>query len=300
MHLVLENDLNDARRLVRGAYGEPVAATAQWNDDVHHALHVLATGETHGYYVDYAHEPRALLARALAEGFAYQGQPSPFRGGQPRGTPSAKLPPLAFVNALQTHDQVGNRAHGERIGQLARAAGREAALRALRALVLLAPAPPLLFMGEEFDASTPFLYFCDFDGDLADAVRNGRRAEFGHAAQPPDPIAAETFAASKLDWAERGRAGHAEVLAHYTELLRVRATQLVPWLDAALSGRHQVDDGGTLRVSWPLAKGHHWHLVARLADTAVASDGVPGECVYRTHADEALAPWSVQAWLERP
>jgi len=118
VHLVLENDHNDAARLRRGDRGEPQLADAQWNDDVHHTLHVIATGETDGYYLDFADQPLRLFGRALAEGYAYQGEPSPYRGGAARGTPSAQLPPLAFVNALQTHDQVGNRAFGERIATL--------------------------------------------------------------------------------------------------------------------------------------------------------------------------------------
>jgi tol-pal system protein YbgF len=170
VHLVLENDANDAARLERGADGRARLADAQWNDDVHHALHVLATGERDGYYLDYADDPRAHLARALAEGYAYQGEPSRYREGEPRGTPSTALPPVAFVASTQTHDQVGNRAHGERLAALADAAGHTAALRALTACVLLAPQIPMLFMGEEWAASTPFLYFCDYAGELARAV----------------------------------------------------------------------------------------------------------------------------------
>ena len=152
VHLVLENDANDARRLARGGAAEPRLADAQWNDDVHHALHVLASRETDGYYADFAGAPLRLFGRALAEGFAYQGEPSAYRGGEARGTPSTHLPPTAFVNSLQTHDQVGNRAFGERIAALAASAGRTDALRALTACVLLAPSPPMLFMGEEWAA----------------------------------------------------------------------------------------------------------------------------------------------------
>ncbi len=214
MHLILENDANDAARLARGGDGRALLADAQWNDDVHHAMHVLATGESDGYYADYADAPLRHLGRALAEGFSYQGECSAYGGG-PRGTPSAQLPPLAFVNALQTHDQIGNRALGERIGMLAAACGREAALRALVACLLLSPSPPMLFMGEEWGAGTPFLYFCDFAGDLARAVTEGRRNEFGRFARfadaqaraaIPDPNALDTFQRSRLDWRERRRA----------------------------------------------------------------------------------------------
>ena len=166
VHLVLENDANAARLLDR--------YDAQWNDDAHHALHVLLTGETFGYYRDYAREPARLLGRALAEGFAYQGEPSPHRDGAPRGEPSAALPATAFVDFLQNHDQVGNRAFGERIGALA----PEPGVRAATAVLLLAPAIPLLFMGEEWSASTPFLFFSDFGAELGATVTAGRRREF--------------------------------------------------------------------------------------------------------------------------
>ncbi len=223
VHLVLENDRNEAR-LLKGQR----RATAQWNDDWHHAAHVIATRETDGYYADYAARPVSHLARALAEGFAWQGEPSPYRGGVARGEPSADLPPAAFVPFLQNHDQVGNRALGERIASLA----DPAALRLVTATLLLSPSVPMLFMGEEFAASTPFLYFCDFQGELATAVREGRRREFAsferfadEAAREriPDPNAIETFESSKLDWEERRALGvHAEWLARYSDLLEVR------------------------------------------------------------------------------
>ncbi len=311
VHLVLENDLNDATRLPRDASGRATRATAQWNDDVHHALHVLASGESDGYYVDYAQAPVQMLGRALAEGFAFQGDASPFRDGELRGTRSRHLPPLAFVNSLQTHDQVGNRAFGDRIAQLAEQAGRSDALRALTACVLLAPSPPMLFMGEEFAASTPFLYFCDFDGELAAAVTAGRRNEFGRFARfadeavrsrIPDPNAPATFERSKLDWAERARAPHAPWLALYSTLLQVRREQLMPWLAGAGSGRFEISDAGTLHIDWPLAAGRRWHLWAQLADhTGSASTPGGGDtCVYASgaHAAAPLAAWAVQVWLQ--
>ncbi len=119
VHLVLENDDNAAHYLVRGDRGSPTLYNAQWNDDIHHALHVLLTGETDGYYSDYAQRPMWQLGRCLAEGFAFQGDPSPYRDGEFRGEPSRMLPPQCFVDFLQNHDQIGNRAYGERISQLA-------------------------------------------------------------------------------------------------------------------------------------------------------------------------------------
>ena len=167
-----------------------------------------ATGEIDGYYLDYASEPKALVGRALAGGFIYTGQPSVMRDGDPRGEPTDTLPPTAFVSFLQNHDQVGNRAFGERIEALAPAHR----LRALRAALLLSPHVPLMFMGEEWAATAPFLYFCDFGPELAQAVTDGRRREFGRfegftsaeaRARIPDPNAESTFTASRLDWAER-------------------------------------------------------------------------------------------------
>jgi len=160
VHLVLENDANSARLL------GPGQASAQWNDDMHHALHVILTGEGTGYYTDYADAPLRHLGRTLAEGFAYQGEESRHRGGERRGEPCAHLSLTAFVSFLQNHDQVGNRAMGDRLHALV-PPGR---LRLARAVMLLAPSVPMLFMGEEYGETAPFLYFCDFHGDLADAV----------------------------------------------------------------------------------------------------------------------------------
>eukprot|EP01032_Pedospumella_encystans_P034450 gene34450-38945_t len=166
VHVVLEEDRNLAHLLERDKEGRPRIATAQWNDDLHHAAHVLLTGERDGYYADYAQRPLELFARALAEGFVYQGQASVFREGETRGEPSANLPSGAFVSYLQTHDQVGNRAFGERIDALA----DPVLVRAARACLLLSPHTPMLFMGEEYAAATPFPYFCDFGPELAAAV----------------------------------------------------------------------------------------------------------------------------------
>ena len=311
VHVILENDSNDAARLARDDGAQPRFADAQWNDDVHHALHVIATGESDGYYVDFAAEPVRLFGRALAEGFAYQGDPSAYRQGELRGTPSAHLPPLSFVNSMQTHDQVGNRAFGERIATLAAAAGRADALRALLACVLLAPSPPMLFMGEEWAAGTPFLYFCDFTGELAQAVTQGRRAEFGRFARfadpavrdrIPDPNAPDTFARSKLDWGERAREPHAAWLALYRDLLRRRHAHLVPWLAGARSGALSLPAPGTVRITWPLAAGRHWHVLAQLAEhggPAHLAASLPGESVYRSHADAHRLPaWSVHVTIE--
>lgn len=313
VHLVLEHERNDARHLRRHCDGRPALADAQWNDDLHHALHVIASGETRGYYADYANDPVRLFGRALVEGFAHQGEASAWRGAAARGTPCTQLPPSAFVNFTQTHDQVGNRPFGERIAMLAAAQGRSEALRALIACVLLAPSPPLLFMGEEYAAGTPFLYFCDFEGELAHAVTTGRRtdlARLGHRSDegpydiPPDPNAQPTFARSKLDWREREREPHAGWLALYTRLLRCRREWLLPSLQGAQSGCCSLPEPGTLRITWALSGGRRWHLLARLAPHAAAAAAqaeLPGTSVYRSHDAATQWPaWSVQVTIEEP
>jgi len=305
IHLVLENDLNQSRYLPREADGSAPLATAQWNDDIHHAIHVLATGETDGYYADYAEGPLRQLGRTLAEGFAFQNDPSAYRHGELRGEPSAHLPPLAFVDFLQTHDQVGNRAFGERLAHLA----AEERLRALTACVLLAPAVPMLFMGEEYAASSPFQYFCDFGGELAQAVTNGRRSEFGRFARfadpavrdrIPDPNDPGTFDRSKLDWREAVAPLHARWLALYRELLSIRRQRLVPVLPQVRSGSFEVTAAGSLLVRWPVGEAGSLHLLAHLSDRAAAAPAVtPGVTLYASHAGESeLPPWSVRWSLE--
>jgi maltooligosyltrehalose trehalohydrolase len=289
VHIVLENDHNEAHYLGRDAQHGPLHATAQWNDDLHHALHVVLTGEVDGYYADYADAPLRHFGRCLAEGFAYQGETSRYRGGAARGEPSVHLPPAAFVAFLQTHDQVGNRAHGERIAQLA----ESRALRAAIACVLLAPSPPLVFMGEEFAASAPFLFFCDFGPDLAATVTQGRRREFARfarfrdtAAQTaiPDPNDPATCAKSKLEWRETGAPPHQEWLAFYRTCLRLRSEHIVPRLAGmAPSGSFAIEHDEALYASWTLGDGSRLHLIANFGATRPHRiQQPPGEVIYAT------------------
>jgi len=309
VHLVLENDANQSRFLERDAGGMPRAATAQWNDDLHHAFHVPLTGEADGYYADYADAPLERLGRGLAEGFVYQGEASAFRGGALRGAPSAQLPPTAFISFLQTHDQVGNRAFGERIHALSDPVRERAALAAL----LLAPQLPMLFMGEEWAASTPFQFFCDFGPELAAAVTRGRREEFGRfaafadpavRARIPDPNAPSTFQASKLNWAERDIAAHRERLALVSALLEVRRQHIVPQLAGARTGGRFEIVNGVLCVAWPLAARITLRQALNLADAEATLPRVPpGRCLYAQGARVAagalaMPPWSVYVALE--
>ena len=302
VHLVLENDANAARYLGRGRYA------AQWNDDVHHALHVLTTGETDGYYADYADAPLRHLGRCLAQGFAYQGEVSAYRRHAPRGEASAHLPPQAFVSFLQCHDQVGNRALGERIGRIAPAA----AVRAAAAVILLAPGIPLLFMGEEFAAASPFPFFCDFGDALRDAVTEGRRREFARFARfadpamqaaIPDPNSAATFRSAKLDWDALDAAPHAGWLAYYRELLRLRREVVVPRLRGMGNGAatFELPTTGGLRVTWRLNDGTRLRLLANFSGAAIVTAAPPGARVFASSAAAArgeLEPWAVVWTLE--
>jgi malto-oligosyltrehalose trehalohydrolase len=277
IHLVLENDDNTAR-LIRTAT-QPRLFDAQWNDDFHHTAHVIATGDASGYYMDYAeaasHQtPVQHLARCLTEGFAYQGEPSPYREHQPRGEKSAQLPLTAFVNFLQNHDQIGNRAFGERLHQLASAE----AMHALLEILLLAPSIPLMFMGDEWQADTPFLFFCDFNPELGKLVTEGRRKEFAkfpefskpeNRERIPDPSARDTFERSRLNWTEVNQSHHAAWLAFYKQLLAIRQREIVPRLDKLIrkadGGSHcKLYDGTGLHVEWPLDDGTSLILVANL------------------------------------
>jgi malto-oligosyltrehalose trehalohydrolase len=308
IHLVLENDKNEARLLERDRGGAPRYYDAQWNDDFHHAMHVVLTGESDGYYADYVAAPVDCLGRALAQGFAYQGEHSPFREA-PRGEPSAHLPPLAFVNFLQNHDQIGNRAFGERLITLV---SRDS-LKAAIAVQLLAPPPPLLFMGEEVGATTPFLFFCDFTGDLANAVREGRRREFARFpafASPdareriPDPLAPETFERSKIVSAVEHP--DPEIAALYRQLLDLRQREIVPRLTGThLFAAHHRVEGRSLAVEWDLADGGHLMLIANLT----AAPGKPlatprGRLIWGTAPQNGVLPpwtalWSIETQARR-
>jgi malto-oligosyltrehalose trehalohydrolase len=274
-HLILENDANQARYLK--------AYTAQWNDDVHHAFHVLATGESQTYYVSYKDAPAKHLARCLAEGFAYQGEISPF-SGEARGEPSAHLRPGAFVDFLQNHDQVGNRAFGDRLITLT----DEEALRCLTAILLLAPSIPMLFMGEEWGCRQPFQFFCDFEGELGEAVRAGRRREFPHISDMPDPVAEATFAQCVLAWKDaRTRAGKTW-LAFYRELLTLRRERIVPL--RARNGSYRMLGRRAFEVRWDKLV-----LLANCGDDAVNLQAPAGTPLWSNSGPGE--PWSAGWWL---
>ncbi|ARP94135.1 malto-oligosyltrehalose trehalohydrolase [Bordetella genomosp. 13] len=247
VHLVVENEDNDADLLHAGY-------DAQWNDDAHHVLHHMLTGERHGYYQDYADDAAGKLARSLGSGFVYQGEVSP-RRGEPRGQDSSGLPPTSFVNFLQNHDQIGNRGWGERLTALDSV--DPAALRAAVAALLLAPQIPLVFMGEECGTRAPFLYFTSHsDPELARAVREGRRAEFpafaGSDANPvPDPNDPETYRSSQPWFVDEQDASHAAAWRdYYRSLLQVRSRLVTPRLLGARTQGAAALGHCAVRATW--------------------------------------------------
>jgi len=243
VHLVMEHDDNAAHLLGK-------AFNAQWNDDGHHVLHQLLTGERNSYYADYARHPAEMLARCLAEGFIYQGEPSEFRHGQPRGESSAALAPTAFVLFLQNHDQIGNRALGERLTNLV----DPRALHAAQALVLLCPQIPLLFMGEEVNSILPFFYFTSHeDSEIADSVRAGRldkfsdQPEFAQSEQQeqiPDPNDERTFTHSSPVLPSIASS------ALLRQLLAIRRAKIIPRLQHARALYAQVLGPGAVCAHW--------------------------------------------------
>ncbi|KAF1030545.1 MAG: Malto-oligosyltrehalose trehalohydrolase [Pseudomonas sp.] len=288
--LVLENEFNQASLLQH-------AFDAQWNDDGHNALHVLLTGETDAYYADFASDPTGQLARCLSEGFIYQGQPN--RHGDPRGEPSGHLPPSAFVLFLQNHDQIGNRALGERLHKLC----TPQALQAATTLLLLSPMIPLLFMGDEVGAEEPFLFFTDHRGELAEAVREGRRNEFADFAAfsdaerrklIPDPNAEQTFRHSiptQLD-------GDA---SFYARLLGLRHQHIVPHLPGSMALGAQVLAPGALTARWRLGNGSRLQIDLNLGPEALPV-AEAGPVMFATPNSQPthLAPFSARVSLTLP
>ena len=292
VHLVLENEGNDADRL------HPAAFDAQWNDDFHNVLHVLLTGETSAYYSDFADRPSERLARCLGEGFIYQGEGSPNHDGKPRGKPSAHLSSTAFVAFLQNHDQIGNRAMGERLTLLA----ESQKLRAATALLLLGPQIPLLFMGDEQGSESPFLFFTDFHDELADAVREGRRKEFAKFAafaDPearkaiPDPNAHETFHRSHAHPGPDAMAWQ----DLYATLLKIRHEAIIPRLRGTTAIGAEAIGEGAVVARWQMGDEAVLTIALNLGDEAMAfpliepapvfADGDPGQ------------PGSIAVWLAR-
>ncbi len=280
VYVIAETDENERRYVLpkdEGGFG----LDAVWSDDFHHALHTLLTDEREGYYQDFG--KRELLARALNDGFAFQGEAFKFWEGRRRGTSVRDIPLYRHVICMQNHDQVGNRAKGERLTALVPRGARKLAA----ALLLLAPHTPLLFMGQEYDEEHPFQFFTDYgDPALQKAVSEGRRREFAQFSwdEVPEPQAVQTFENSKLQWPVEkevdgrrptvdGRNGHVEMLEWYRSLLQVR-TRLIfagertckaEWRDGVLVMHVPAHQPRVMVVAaWPgseLAEGSGWERV---------------------------------------
>lgn len=312
VYLVLENDRNAARYLRPEPSGAHRHFDAQWNDDIHHVLHLLLTGEDTGYYRDYKPDPLTYLGRCLTEGFAYQGEISSYRKGKPRGEACRDLPLTAFVSFLQNHDQVGNRALGERISTLC----APEALRAATAILLLMPSPPLLFMGQEWACSQPFTYFVDFPGELGDRVCEGRLLEFADfpafsapasRKKIPLPTAAETYQLAKLAWDELGHEPHRQWLEYHRQLLQIRSRHIVPRLKGITGGQadYRLLSDRALTVQWQLNDGSVLTLIANLGNEPARVDvSAHGKLLFASN-DEledtllqgSMSPWSANFYL---
>jgi malto-oligosyltrehalose trehalohydrolase len=308
IHLVLENERNEAGRLNRNERGEPVKYTAQWNDDMHHVLHTAATLENHAYYKDYA-DDTGKLGRALAEGFAFQGEVMECIGCE-RGEPSAFLPPTAFVSFMQNHDQIGNRAFGDRIAAIA----PKEAVRAIAAVYLLLPQSPMLFMGEEWGTKRPFPFFCDFPGELGELVRKGRREEFAgfpdfqdpeQRERIPDPGAEETFRSGKLDWQELTQEEHAQWLDWYKHILQVRHDEIAPLIEqiGGHAGQYRILGRSAVLVRWKVDHNLELTLKANLSsDTLDDVPNMEGRTLWTEPAlsgGNHMGPWSVRWSLQK-
>ncbi|RIY00141.1 malto-oligosyltrehalose trehalohydrolase [Aureimonas flava] len=272
VHITTEDDRNITWHIERGADGSVPLVSGEWNDDFHHTAHVLATHEQEGYYSDYDPANTEQMARSLATGFVFQGQMSHHRDRKV-GNPSGHLPPTAFVNFIQNHDQIGNRAFGDRLRSLSSARIYDC----VQAILLLSPQIPLMFQGDEFGDCNSFCFFTDFDGELASAVSLGRRKEFrkfaafedAEAADVfPDPNSERTFEISRIDWELVVRPIQRRRLQVTTKLLAQRREVLMPLLEGVGGGCGRAfADGRCFVVSWELRPGRVYHLFANLSDS---------------------------------
>jgi 1,4-alpha-glucan branching enzyme/maltooligosyltrehalose trehalohydrolase len=301
VHLVLENENNGYARLAPA----PAAGRfdGQWNDDFHHALHVALTGEAHSYYHDYGAEPLDLLARAFTHGMVFEGSARKPGGARKEVQAAPPQPLMTLVNFAHNHDQVGNRARGERLSQLV---PREAA--ALPTLLaLLTPAIPMLFYGEDWGAPEPFLYFADWEGELRDAVRAGRKREFGHeGGDLPDPCSEQTADASRPDHARAARDAGRAWRDQVRTALQARRAHITPRQALLQTGKHTAQRIGErgLAVQWRYADGQMLSLELNLGPQPITVPPqhvgpVEARCIFshRWPADAPAGSWP--AWSAR-
>jgi maltooligosyltrehalose trehalohydrolase len=276
VHLIAEDNRNLAG-IVRPAAEGGWGLDGVWSDDSHHVARRLLAGDREGYYEDFQGTAEEL-AEAVRDGWLYKGRHAPHFGG-PRGTDPAGIPPWKFVCCIQNHDQIGNRAFGERLNHQL----EPAAFRAAAALSLLSPQTPLLFMGQEWGASTPFLYFTDHNPELGRLVTEGRRKEFQAfsafrdpeaRSRIPDPQDEATFARCVLRWDESSRPGHREVLALHRALLGWRRASR-PGSGEERSARALGREG--VGLQWRAPDGSSWLLAVRLAGSGPLAIAAPGD-----------------------
>jgi maltooligosyltrehalose trehalohydrolase len=311
IHVVAENGLNDRQVLVDADAGG-LGFDAAWNDEFHHAIHVAFTGERARYYAPFE-KPVTDLATAFAQGYVMEGGPVPYRRGPNEGT-TADLPRTSLIVFAQNHDQIGNRGQGDRLATLA----PPAAIRLAAGLVLLSPWVPMLFMGEEWGETRPFLYFVDHgDPALREAVRTGRTQEFEGliTGDVRDPAARSTRDASVLDWSKLKDQGHRRMLQLHKELIVirrrypsitdpdrenhvVRQTGQVITLTNAGHGpaTHIVFNVGSEGVSIPHAHAG-WHRLIDGDDERFGGRGAHSPAILDEHPLQ-LAPWAFTAYRE--
>ncbi len=317
-YLIIENDDNPVEYLRQDEDGRPGLYNAVWNEDLHHCLHALATGETGSYYRDYKRKPAFSLARSLTEGYAYQGEWSAYRR-EKRGGPTKGLYSTSFVAFIQNHDQVGNRPMGDRIHVIA----KPEAVRAITEIFLLSPAPPLIFMGQEYNSESPFPFFCDISSELAPQVRKGRLEYFSRRPMfrkryklglMPDPFAEETYRAAKLDFERLSEPSHESWHGLYRRLLEIRKKEIIPRIKGMRIGEgtgFAMCGERAFRAWWRLDDGNILTLAANLGgqdaecelpdcpplyqtEGSVVGEACPADCpkpVYR------LPPWTVMWFI---
>ncbi|WP_421592834.1 malto-oligosyltrehalose trehalohydrolase [Shinella sp. M27] len=291
IHLAVE-DLQSRKSLLNRDGGIVRHYTAGWNDEFHHALHVIATGETGGYYENFLDDTIGTLREATAKGFVRAD-----RGKDRVGpAPQDPLPPDVNINFLQNHDQIGNRAFGDR---LARQTDPDL-LKVMTALLMLSPPVPLLFMGDEYGEEQPFQFFADFEGELARAIKAGREAEaekFGGLPDDralsdlPDPLSDQTFERSKLDWSRADTPEGRQQMAFIRDLIGLRQRHIAPLLKTSPIEPHILTaEDGIVAIDWR-SPGGTLLLRANLMEASGAPPALPGEAIYGFASRGKAGPW---------
>lgn len=291
IHLAVE-DLQSRKSLLNRDGGIPRHYTAGWNDEFHHALHIVATGETGGYYKNFLDDTIGTLREATARGFVGADRAKDRVGPAPQDP----LPPDVNINFLQNHDQIGNRAFGDRLASQT----DPDLLKVMTALLLLSPPVPLLFMGDDYGEVRPFQFFADFEGELAQAIKTGRAAEaekFGGLTEDrtladlPDPLSDETFERSKLDWSRADTREGRQHIDFIRELIGLRQRYIAPLLKTKTVEPHIVPaEDGIVAIDWRSPVGTLL-LRVNLTEANGAPPALPGEAIYRFAPSGEAGPW---------